>query len=441
MSRKYLRYWLPDGKQAATGYLLRRLVTPMQNSRLKTNFVVALVLLFPLLSNMLQHACTVSLLIMTLLGLPGCFSRKKRPAVLSHEKMVMWAFAAYFLVYLFVFIIHALQGSLADPRIKYIDHEARMVFIIPVFFLFRKIRLPEGVLWYSVAIGALAVGIYALIIGVLLNPGMRVFGSYHSIAFGGLSLTLAFMSLAGFHFFRLKHGWIGIVLFWCAFVAGIIACVLSGTRGAWIAVPLLTIIAFFQYYRDLRFRTWVGIFAAMVIGASVLYSIPQANIAERFHLIFEEAWAYAHGDNTTETSTSERLEGWQAAWTIITDHPFLGIGPGSFKTVVHQMIDRGERSEIIRKYHQPHSTYLAVTAACGIPGLVALLGIFLVPAVVFAKQARRIPAVRDAGFAGFYLVASFMQYALTETIFGQNLYIGFYVVMTALILHLCNGGD
>ena len=409
----------------------------MPNSRAMTNFAYALVLLFPVLSNMFQHACTVSLLLLTLWGLPYCFSRKKRPDVLSHEKMVMWAFAAYFLVYLFVFLFHAVMGNLPDPRIKYIDHQARMVFIIPVFFLFRKIRIPEGILWYSVAIGALVAGLYAVIVGLLVNPGFRVYGSYHSIAFGDLSLTMAFMSLAGLHYFRLQQRRFGMALLWGSFVAGIAACVLSGTRGAWIAIPLLTAIAVLQYFRDLRLRTWAGILAGMVIGASLLYSIPQTQIAERIHLTYQEVQKYARGDKTTESSTSERLEGWLAAWTIVKHNPILGIGPGSFKTVVYKMIDRGERSEIIRKYHQPHSTYLAVMTDCGIPGLIALLTIFLLPVAVFARQIRHIPVVRDAGFAGFYLVASFMQYGLTETIFGQNVYIGFYIVMTALILRFC----
>jgi multisubunit Na+/H+ antiporter MnhG subunit len=42
--------------------------------------------------------------------------------------------------------------------------------------------------------------------------------------------------------------------------------------------------------------------------------------------------------------------------------------------------------------------------------------------------------LRDLGYALLLLVASFMQFGLTETIFGRNINISFFVVMTAAIL-------
>jgi O-antigen ligase len=71
---------------------------------------------------------------------------------------------------------------------------------------------------------------------------------------------------------------------------------------------------------------------------------------------------------------------------------------------------------------------------CGIPGLISLFAIFLVPAYGIITKIRTRPESRDAGFAGLYLIAAFMQFGLTETIFGQNIYVGFYVVMTGVVL-------
>lgn len=410
----------------------------MQYNRSMLNFVYAIVLVFPILSNLLEHSCTVMTILLTLLGLPLCFSREKRPAISSHEKVVMWAFACYFFIFLFSFIINNILGNLEDLRVKFIEHQFRLLFIIPVFFLFRKTRLPIHIMWYSFIVGAVISGVYAIASVIFLHPGERVSGSYHSIAFGGLSLTLAFMSLAGVHFFQQEKNFFRAITPWFAFFLGLTASILSGTRGAWIAIPFLLIITMVQYYRDLRFRTWMGITIGILLAAIILYKIPQTKISERLQETCQEIMEY-DGSHSKEGSASERLEGWKAAWNIFLEHPFLGAGPGSFKSISHQMIDRGERSEIIRIYHQPHSAYLSVMSDCGIPGLISLFAIFLVPVYVIIIQIWITPDKRDIGFAGLYLIAAFMQFGLTETIFGQNIYIGFYVVMLAVILSICAG--
>ncbi len=438
MSRKYLRYHHADDKQASNDHTLRRFFTIMPYNRSMLNYVYAIVLVFPLLSNLLEHSCTVMTILFTLFGLPLCFSREKRPSISSHEKMVMWAFASYFLVYLFSFTINGILGNLEDLRFKYVEHQSRMLFVIPVFFLFRKTRLPIRIVWYSVISGAVISGVYAIVAGVFLHPGERVSGSYHSIAFGDISLAMAFMSLAGVHFLQQEKTFFQRICPWLAFILGMAACILSGTRGAWIAVPGLFFIALIQYYKDLRFRTWMGIFIGIFLVAVILYKIPQTQISQRLQETCQEIMEY-DGSHSKEGSASERMEGWKAAWNIFLDHPFLGAGPGSFKSISHQMIDRGERSEIIRIYHQPHSAYLSVMSDCGILGLISLFAIFLVPVYVIIKQIRITPDNRDAGFAGLYLIAAFMQFGLTETIFGQNIYIGFYVVMLAVILCACAG--
>jgi O-antigen ligase len=171
-----------------------------------------------------------------------------------------------------------------------------------------------------------------------------------------------------------------------------------------------------------------------------LYKSPYTNIAERLHGTYQEFVEY-DSSNVKDGSTTERLEGWHAAWNIFLEHPFLGAGPGSFKPIVHRMIDQGERSEIIRRFSQPHNAYLAVMADCGIPSLISLFAIFLIPAYTIVKQILMDRTGRDAGFAGLYLIAAFAQFGLTETIFGRNINIGFYIVMLAVVLSVSTGYD
>ena len=80
--------------------------------------VYVIVISFTVLSNLVPHMGSVSLVLLTLLGLPICFSPKTRPKISGQEKAVMWALAAFFGVYLLLFVINGLLGNLEDPRMK-----------------------------------------------------------------------------------------------------------------------------------------------------------------------------------------------------------------------------------------------------------------------------------------------------------------------------------
>ena len=208
-------------------------------------FVCALILIFPVVSNLITHSSSVILTILALLGLPACLIKKNRPMLSYEEKWVMLAFVAYFAVYLFSFSWNGLGGNLEDLGLKHLDHQVRMLLIIPIFFLLRKVQIPRSVLWYGVVAGAVAAGVYAIVFSIWLSPGSRVAASYHAIAFGDLAIVLAFMSLLGLRFFQQKHAAFLLIPI-MAFVLGTIASILSETRGAWIAVPAFLLIIFFQ---------------------------------------------------------------------------------------------------------------------------------------------------------------------------------------------------
>ncbi len=403
----------------------------LENTKLQT-FIIVIVLLFSIMVNLIEHVGSITLVLLMLLGFSVCFSKEKRPTLSMQEKWVMWAFVSYCAVYLFSFGFNGILGNLQDPRIKFIDHELRFLTIVPIFFLLKKNPVPKRILWFSVIIGCIISGGYAIFDRMLISPGERVQGSYHEIAFGHICLAMAFMSIAGLNDFKKKKtAWVIAPL--SAFVLGVSGAVFSGTRGAWIAFPPLLLAAFFQFRKDLGTKVWAGVIMIICIAAVFIYQMPSTGIAQRIDKTYREIRDYRSG-NLKSSSFGERIEGWLAAAHIFQAHPIVGAGPGNFKPYVKEMIAQGKRSNIIARYSQPHSIYMAVMADCGIPGLASLLAVFLVPLWTVIMMIKHRDTHRDVGYAGVFLIVGFMIFGLTETIFGRNIYICYYIIMLSVIL-------
>lgn len=360
------------------------------------------------------------------------FHSKSRPSVEPHEKWMMYAFLAYSVVYTISFVINGLTGMLQDLRLSHLDHELRFLTIVPIFFLFRSLRLSQQTLWVSILLGAAISGGYALMSFFWIAPGERVSGSYHSIAFGDISLTLAFMSIPAFNWLKSKHVAFRLMPF-AAFFLAMVAVLLSKTRGSWIAIPSLVVIMFFYTAPILKIGTRIVCLCTIFLLLIAAYHTPVFNLRGRVEAAVDEVIAYSNG-NRSYSSIGTRLEGWQVALDIFRESPVIGAGPGNYEPRMNRMIEKGKSYKIAVIHSQPHGAYPSAMADCGFLGLLALLCLFIFPLVSATQLIRRSNPMRHFGYALMILVVSFMHFGMTETIFSLNINVTYYIILTASIL-------
>jgi O-antigen ligase len=395
--------------------------------------VCVLLLIFPAVANLVVEGGSVTLVLFTLLGIVLLFTGRQRPALSAAEKLVIGAFAAYFGAYLLSFAVNGLLGNLIDPRTKHLDHEVRMLFVLPVYMAFRTLRVPPRVLWAAVWIGAAAAAVYASVSYLWVRPGERVLGSYGAISFGDLSLALAFMSLTTLSAFKDRP--LGRMLIPpAACLLGLAAAVLSETRGALIAAPVLLCILYFYAAGHLKPAIRLLLVGLCIMGALAVHQLPGVRIGDRFASVYTEIAEYSRGKRVyTEVTT--RLEGWRAALDMFRENPVIGAGPGNFQPLLHRLVAEGRRDKIAFPHSQPHSAYFSAMADCGLIGLSALMAMFAAPLWAARRYVKQGGAVlRDLGYSLAVLAAAFMQFGLTETIFSRNIYVSFYVIMVAAIM-------
>ncbi|MBF0102927.1 MAG: O-antigen ligase family protein [Desulfobacterales bacterium] len=402
----------------------------MLSNRMCTSVMYALIG-FPLLTNHLRHAGSLFLLIFMILGIYTFFRYYKHIAFTSEEKQIIAVFMSYFAIYMVSFLINSFIGNLQYPRLKYLDHEIRMLFWIPVYVLFSRCKIEEWVLWWGLCIGSVFAGLFACIQTLIVNADGRISGAYHAIAFGDLSLVMGFMGFCGYSYFYEKHPLWRLLPF-LSLIGGVSASILSGSRGAWIAIPVLFMILLWQVSGTLKGKT-TGI---LLLGIMLLViALNKVEIIDRMRISLDELFIYTNGD--VEGSVGSRFEMWKAALTLFHQHPFWGIGPGAYQAAIWDMIWKGQFDPKIAIWHQPHSQYLSVMVDCGILGLISLLLIFFVPLFHFVKRIyqHNITQKRVA-FAGCIFIAGFMHFGITETIFKRNINIAFYIIMLAIIYSL-----
>jgi len=245
-----------------------------------------------------------------------------------------------------------------------------------------------------------------------LFPDSHSFPVYLILALGGLAATvfrpLADRIAGGARTLReLAHTRATLSVLW--FVAGLLAVILSGTRGIWAAsVGLPAVVAVLAWWfsrtgtdagRRLLWR-YLGAFLAVYY---LLFGIAWPVFVSPQFLLSKGDWNLLGNRVRSiidfgETSNSARLEIWSATVRSIAEHPLRGVGIGNFPTVLSQHVILAKAGS------SAHNFWLHVAAEIGLAGLAAVMWLW---AAAYRSAARlfRSAATATALYAGWMLLA------------------------------------
>ncbi len=393
-----------------------------------------LIFLLPAGSVVVEHGASAPYTLLVLLSLLVLPFLPGRARLHRDEKILLLTFAAFF-----VWAIASMYISgVSDDAMRRLSRYSRFFTFIPVYFLIRRVQPSVNWLLSGVAAGAIVCGIYA-ILQIWFDTGSRVpgraNGAYHPVYFGMFSLLMAFLSIS---LMRVTRSIAVRAVLFAAFAMGMLASILSGTRGAWVAMPLLVLVVLWQYWGKLPDMVKTSIVLVLLVLPVVLYISPATRIADRIHEAKQDIQKYKK-NISIETSLGQRFEMWRASMEMIRQHPFVGVGTGNYHREIVGKIEQDRYPKALANFGNPHNEYLNVFATRGLIGLFLLLSVFLVPLWLFVRHISSASRETSAlAFSGVITILAYCVFSLSaapfERVVPVSLYV-FYVFVLSSLLH------
>lgn len=315
-----------------------------------------------------------------------------------------------------------------DP--KFIENPLKAMLVMPVIGLVVLGRPKGDWLWYGLCAGTVGAAGLALYQRFVLHEP-RAEGVHMAIMFGDVAMAMGLMSLASIQrFARTRLSFLPLL----AFAAGITASILSGTRGGWMAL-VLSVVPIYSYGRHAVGRR-VIVFA--LAGVSLLAAsafVPELGVRERFADIAGDIQKYREGN--PDTSIGLRLENWQGAVKIFSEHPLTGIGRANYEQGLKNLVARQELSPAVLGLRHAHNELLHAFATEGIIGGFVLIFLYAAPFTFFVRRLRHDPTCQPYALAGLLLVLSFIDFGLTQVLFVHHIGSAFYAIAVGALAGLC----
>jgi len=309
-----------------------------------------------------------------------------------------------------------------------------------VLVAWRQVAPRSDFWWWGVAIGALLVGGIAAYEHWWLGR-WRVGNGINAIPFGNLALLLGALSLAGLVCLPSARWWLRLA-FVLAAVGGLLASVLSGTRGGWVVFPVLALILLLALHStgirrgglQIKVVGLAGVLVAVLLAMSLM---PGAPVKGRLTEVATNLQEYAGGD--AGSSLGVRLEMWRAGWQLITLRPGLGWGEGRLEAQRDLWVEEGRFHSGISRYDQLHSDLVDTFARRGVVGLLSLMALYGVPLWLFWRHWRKSgdEQTRALALCGVLIVVGFAGFGLSQSMLrdvrGLSGYLGLIVGCWCLV--------
>lgn len=396
-------------------------------------FVVLLAL--PVLILHVRHGGSSPYHILAFLGLVVIGLRLIKPSrpLLGEERLAVLGLLA-FVVTIFISLSHT---GFSREAVRELDVLLRPLWAILIVGLFVRVRPNQGLLWVGLSLGAIVAGLGAVGEVLVLKESRRADGAVNAIFYGDLALTMGFMAAAGISYFHSK-GRLFLIVPAAALLFGLLATILSGARGGWLAIPFLAVILAWRYWKAGYNRRLVVLGVLVMALLAGVSAIPLGAM-QRIDVAISEVTGYIENPGVYgRTSIGQRLEMWRAAKDMIQERPWLGGGIGkSYQWFVQEGVKEGRYHRAIARHRLPHSDVLSVMVTRGIVGLMGFALFILIPLVGFVKSSfSQQQYKQDLGFAGMILVVSFVVYGLTGSLLHRGPPLAFYCLYLVFISHL-----
>lgn len=377
----------------------------MRETLILPNLYLLLIALFPVLAVSMKHGASTIFLLLSALGL---FSLPTWRRLSRWEKEVLLGFCIVFLLA----TLSLINSQNLSRGLSKLERYTRFLCAVLAYLGIRRqgIYTEMAITWGCVLAALVLCG--QAIYHIYFGTQYRVEGAYHSIIFGVHSTWILCVLICSL--VTLEHRkWETAILCIAAYCA-FYATAASGTRGAWLFIPVILIGGFIACDKTKRKRALKLFCVIWLFGLiSAPFILPEGSIG-RYRYTFEQFIYLMRGEEYA--LHGQRLLIWQDSLRMFQDSPFFGTGLGDIELHSKRMIADGT-SKMPHHFDHAHNVFIDSLARSGLFGLIGMMFcVFLTPFRVFFQKwkAVRSARARFLALAGMMSVLGFAVFGLTE---------------------------
>lgn len=316
------------------------------------------------------------------------------------------------------FVLYALSGlisyyNVSDQYefIKYMGRYIRFILVVPVYLILTKENIQ---LFKYLLLGSLISGPLYLYIALNSVAESRSWvpatGQYHHIVFGEAAMLNVVFLVAVLFASSARPVMKAIMLI--SIACSSYACLLSQTRGAWIALPVCVALILFVLSMRAKLKVKM-VFPLLLLAVVAVTALPIGSLIEdRLSTAVQEVESFAN-ENDFNTSVGIRLAMWHIALNVWLEHPVIGTGLGDFDREIEARQSQGKYVGM-KVNASVHNIYLQALASTGAVGfLVLCFALLIQPIRVFYSGIRE--KVTPANLGGLVVIVAFAIFGLTES--------------------------
>ncbi|ERI32568.1 MULTISPECIES: O-antigen ligase family protein [Alcaligenes] len=326
---------------------------------------------------------------------------------------------------LLVWFLHQNPGNQLDLLSRYL-------LLVPIFYMLSSLRLHNGVIWVCFALASLsALWIIPAQYGGPLHDG-RIYGYTGAIQFGNIALSLACFCLVAFlsQLSQAQRSTPILLVSLLGCLAGFLLSLLAGSRGGWIALPVVFLILSYVYLPKQHFRRGMMILSlAAALSASILWQTD--TIQSRIALAQHDIEQFEAGNSNT--SIGARFAIWQANWKLIQERPLSGWSYQQHEQALTELVRTGQADAVVLNLANSHNNYIETWVDLGLSGLLLQILLLLYCFYGFIRRVHASePHTRAYAVCGSIVIAIYTLANLTQNMMERNNTLLFLLISIAL---------
>jgi len=344
----------------------------------------------------------------------------KLPIIIRNASRDELQLFSAFIVYVVIALFSFLFITEAEHAYRKLDKYLLFLWAIPLYAVLKNNKNLSVILRSIVPTIAIVICLAAIISSVFLKQPRAMFYTANPLFFGYIAAVFSIFSLI------LTRTTTNKSLYYFGAISGVVACILSGTRGALLGwfVGFIMILFSSGYLPSLTKKVLLMSLLAFAVALSFVPDYTQ-RISSSYKTIM-------NFEKYHNTSTGVRFQMWKASFEIFKQNPLLGVGIGAYQKEIHKMAVDDKSMKYMSRFDHPHNTFISSLVNTGLIGLFSLLLVFYIPFQYFYRHAKKLPQDPFVRM-GIVFVSMMAVFGMTEAIFERQAIAAFYVFMIAIL--------